>query len=383
MPSLSGLHMWRTISTGHSSRSSSSISSSSGKRFLAKSCSDFKLSFRVFFAIMVVPLFHQRALLFANLVGQLGQEFQDVGDNSDVGHTEDGSLGVLVDGDHEGIALDAGQMLERTADAAGHIDLGLDGFAGGAHLPGFLQPLGVDHRTRAAHRAAHRFGQFLGDGDVFLLLDAASDGDQNVVLGDIDIAGFGGDGLQVTASGGQSANSRRLVDHRSASGSAFRRLECARTDVDHRAGREIAADMRADRAAEFLAHDFERLPSMPRCPTRRSTYAAFSLIESPGERSTPKCACGTSTMLPGGRTLTRLSVPVRHWDRPALPWRSSRPRRKSAQDSQTASRSAPQPVTTAVGACGGVDLLRRSQQFRRGIVRHAILMYDVSENASH
>ena len=52
MPSLSGLHMCRTISTGHSSRSSSSISSSSGSRFLAKSRSDFKLRFNVFLVII-------------------------------------------------------------------------------------------------------------------------------------------------------------------------------------------------------------------------------------------------------------------------------------------------------------------------------------------
>ena len=52
MPSLSGLLMYRTISTGHSSRSSSAMSSSSGRRFLAKSRSDFKLSCRVFLVIM-------------------------------------------------------------------------------------------------------------------------------------------------------------------------------------------------------------------------------------------------------------------------------------------------------------------------------------------
>ena len=53
IPSLSGLHMWRTISSGHSSRSSNSRSVSSGRRFFAKSCSDFRLSFSVFFAIIV------------------------------------------------------------------------------------------------------------------------------------------------------------------------------------------------------------------------------------------------------------------------------------------------------------------------------------------
>ena len=52
MPRLSGLLMYRTISTGHSSRLSRSIRSWSGRRFLAKSRSDFKLKFKVFLVII-------------------------------------------------------------------------------------------------------------------------------------------------------------------------------------------------------------------------------------------------------------------------------------------------------------------------------------------
>src|SRR5271157_5788963 len=105
MPSLSGLLMYRTISTGHSSRSSNAISSSSGRRFLAKSRSDFKLRFSVFFVI----------------IGGASLFFLD---------RSASRFAVLVDGDYEGIALNARQMLKRTADATCHVNLGLDGLPG-------------------------------------------------------------------------------------------------------------------------------------------------------------------------------------------------------------------------------------------------------------
>ena len=143
---------------------------------------------------------------FADLVRQFRQELQDVVDNSDIRHLKDRGLGVLVDGDDERIALNAGQMLERATDAAGQIDLGLDGFSGRADLAGFLQPLGVDHGSRAAHRPAQGVGQFLGDGDIVFFLDAAADGNQNVVLGDIDIACLGNDRLQIAPPRRQSAD---------------------------------------------------------------------------------------------------------------------------------------------------------------------------------
>src|SRR5271157_5149702 len=132
MPSLSGLLMYRTISTGHSSRSSNAISSSSGRRFLAKSRSDFKLRFSVFFVIIGgASLFLSRSgFRFADLVCYIWQKLQDVGDNSNVCHLKKRSFVVLVDGDYEGIALNARQMLKRTADATCHVQLWLDGLPG-------------------------------------------------------------------------------------------------------------------------------------------------------------------------------------------------------------------------------------------------------------
>src|SRR5208337_555537 len=130
MPNWSGLHISRTTSSGHSSRSSSSRSTSSGRRFLAKSLRDFKLSFNVLCAIMGRASLCGGAAEFTNFVGQFRQELQDVVDNSDIGHLEDGSFRILVSGDQERTAFDASQMLERTTDAACEIDFWFDGFAG-------------------------------------------------------------------------------------------------------------------------------------------------------------------------------------------------------------------------------------------------------------
>src|SRR6476661_3468529 len=108
MPSLSGLHMWRTISSGHSSRASRSINTSSGRRFLANSRRDFRLNFRVLFVIIAGASLCSNALHFADFVSQFGQEFQNVVDDPDIGHLEDRGFWILVDRDDERISLDAG-----------------------------------------------------------------------------------------------------------------------------------------------------------------------------------------------------------------------------------------------------------------------------------
>src|ERR1035437_6706320 len=238
MPSLSGSDICRTMSTGHSSRSSNAISSSSGRRFFAKSRSDFKLNCNVFLVIIVGAslLFSGRNLFrFADLAGQLRQELQDVSDDSNVGHLKDGSFGVFVNGDDEGTALKAGQMLERTADATCHVNLGLDRLAGRADLAGFRQPFGVDHGPGATHCRAQRVGQLLGDGDVVLFLDATADGNQNGVLRNFDVARLSDDGLEIAPSSRQNADARGLVDDDAIDGGAFLRLECAGTQVKDRA----------------------------------------------------------------------------------------------------------------------------------------------------
>ena len=221
---------------------------------MAKSRSDFKLRFSVFLVIISEPRFAGDAALFANLFGQFRQELQDVVDDADVRHLENGGFGILVDGNDERVALHSGQVLERSADAAGQVNLGPHGLAGRADLTRLRQPLGIDDRTRAADDRAHRFGQLLRDGDIVLLLDAAADGNQYRLLGDIDVAGFGNDRRQIPPPRRQRSHFGGLVDDWSAGGNALDRLERARPQIQHRAGREVAANVRADLAAELLAN---------------------------------------------------------------------------------------------------------------------------------
>src|ERR1051326_5415048 len=136
-----------TMSTGHSSRSSNSRRVSSGRRFLAKSRSDFKLSFNVLGVIIGCSSLWGDAAHFLNFAGQLRQELQQVVDNSDICHLEYWSLGVLVDSDDERIAFEPSQMLKRAADAAGQINFRFHRLPRRPDLPRLLQPLGIHHRA--------------------------------------------------------------------------------------------------------------------------------------------------------------------------------------------------------------------------------------------
>src|SRR5258708_18158898 len=143
MPSSSGLHRWRRMSNGISSRVSRPMSSASASRFLANSLSDFTLSLSVLALIMTASSLPRDAAFLANLSRQCRQELQDVVHDSHVRHPEDRRLGILVDGDNERAPFDTRQILERTADAAGEIDLGTHGLARGPDLARFVHPLGV------------------------------------------------------------------------------------------------------------------------------------------------------------------------------------------------------------------------------------------------
>src|SRR5579864_2856793 len=176
IPSLSGLHMSRTISMGHSSRSSRSIRTSSGRRFLANSLSDFKLSFSVLDASMISSL-GGNAAQFTGFVCQFGEEFEEVIHDSDVGHLKDWGLGILVDRDQERASFDAGQMLEGPADAASQVDLGFHGFSRRSNLAGLRHPLGVHYWPRTTHRGTEHLSQFLRERYVIFFLYAATNGD--------------------------------------------------------------------------------------------------------------------------------------------------------------------------------------------------------------
>jgi hypothetical protein len=125
-----------------------------------------------------------------------------------------GALTFLLMATINGAPLMPPMCWKGAADTAGQVDLGLDRLAGGTHLAGFLQPLGIHDGTRAGDHGAHGIGQFLGNLDILLVFDAAAHGNQDVGLGDVHIADFGFHDFQKGAFGSQVAGIGRFVHHR-------------------------------------------------------------------------------------------------------------------------------------------------------------------------
>src|SRR2546423_5629454 len=77
---------------------------------------------------------------------QLRHDLVDIADHAQVGDREDRGVLVLVDGDDVLGTLHANQVLRRTGDAGGDVDVGLDDLARLTHLVGVGHPTGVDDR---------------------------------------------------------------------------------------------------------------------------------------------------------------------------------------------------------------------------------------------
>ncbi len=86
------------------------------------------------------------------------QGFEQVGDEAVVGDLEDRCLLVLVDRDDDLRVLHAGQMLDRTGDAAGDVEIGCDHLAGLADLPVVRGVAGIDRGARCADGSAELVG---------------------------------------------------------------------------------------------------------------------------------------------------------------------------------------------------------------------------------
>jgi len=98
-------------------------------------------------------------VLFPQLCRQRRYELHQIGDHEDVGHLPDGGILVLVDGQDEVGFLHTGQMLDGAGDAAGDVELGGDGLAGGPDLVVVGDPIGIDNRTTGAQFPAKRLGR--------------------------------------------------------------------------------------------------------------------------------------------------------------------------------------------------------------------------------
>src|SRR3546814_8247905 len=81
---------------------------------------------------------------------QLRQYLEQIPHQPDVRNLEDRCLAVLVDGHNRAGVLDAGQVLDRAADADGHVQVRGDDLAGLADLQLVGHVAGVDRGARGA-----------------------------------------------------------------------------------------------------------------------------------------------------------------------------------------------------------------------------------------
>ena len=140
---------------------------------------------------------NQLVLVSQDQLGQSGADIIQVADNAQVGHAEDGSLGVLVDADDEVGGAHAGQVLDSAGDAAGNIQLGADGLAGLANLMGVGDPASVNGSTGGADNAAQSISQRLDGGlEALGAAQATAAGHDDVGAFQVDLLALFLDGLQ-------------------------------------------------------------------------------------------------------------------------------------------------------------------------------------------
>ena len=90
---------------------------------------------------------------------QLWQQLEQIPHQPDIRDLEDRRLGVLVDGDDGAGVLDPSQVLDRAADADGHVQFRRDDLAGLADLQFVGDVAGVDRRARGADGGAELVGE--------------------------------------------------------------------------------------------------------------------------------------------------------------------------------------------------------------------------------
>ena len=153
-------------------------------------------------------------------------------------------------------------MLNGAGDSEREIKFGGDGLAGGADLAIHGEPAGIANRARGGEFSAQSFGQLLGDVDVFLFLDAAAHGDNDLGLGQIDgLLGFLEDFLRLVADDAVGDVDCHRFD-RSWAGACldFIAAERAVLESDEPGGLAGKADVGDELALKHLAGEEEFLP---------------------------------------------------------------------------------------------------------------------------
>ena len=110
-------------------------------------------------------------------LSQRRNNFEEIADDAVVGYLKDWRFGILVDRDNALRALHADEVLNRSRDADGEIELWRDSLAGAADLALDGQPAVVADGARCSDFGTECRGQILNDRKIVCFLDAAAHGD--------------------------------------------------------------------------------------------------------------------------------------------------------------------------------------------------------------
>src|SRR5690606_21460049 len=153
---------------------------------------------------------------------QLRQHLEQIPHQPDVRDLEDRCLGVLVDRHDRAGVLDAGQVLDRAADADGDVQVGGDDLAGLADLQFVGNVAGVDRGARGADGGAELVGEVEDDLEVFFGTDAAATGDHALGALQVRTVGFAGGQADVAGVRGQGRLDAGRFHRRAAAAGRFR-----------------------------------------------------------------------------------------------------------------------------------------------------------------
>jgi len=145
-------------------------------------------------------------------LGQRRDDGEEIPDDSEIGDPEDRRLRVLVDGHDVLGSRHPREMLDGARHAGRNIEVGPDHASGLTDLMLVIDPPGVDRRPRGANRSAECVGQIANQREIRRFLQTAPAGNDDVGLGDAQLARFRRPGLHDLRFG--RGRLERHVDHR-------------------------------------------------------------------------------------------------------------------------------------------------------------------------
>src|SRR4051794_7203562 len=98
-------------------------------------------------------------LRFFHFLGQRGKDLEKIADDTEVGDAEDGRFRIFVDRDDVLRRRHPRQMLDRTRDATGDVEIRADDATRLSDLMLMIDPARVDGRARSANGTADRMSE--------------------------------------------------------------------------------------------------------------------------------------------------------------------------------------------------------------------------------